>query len=527
MTPFKEESPFNDENDQYELEHTAAQDAAIPWKVLVVDDDEEVHRVTRWVLRNFTFEGRPVELISAFSSMAAQSLLVGHSDLAVVLLDVVMEKDDDGLKLAHFIRNDLKNSMIRIILRTGHPGQAPELKVMTDYDINDYKEKTELTAQKLQTSLMASLRAYRDLSIIDNNRRGLHRVIESLSSIYEFQSMSKLASGLLSQVTALLNFGPNAFYAQANGFAITREQQKGFRVMAACGSYEHLMPDGSMDALSAGIKQEILAAFYQKKSRYLNNCIVIYSNSKGQSESIVYMEGLGSINEWDQVLLEIFFANVATAFDNLYLNREIEDTQKEIIFILGEIAEARSLETGQHVKRVSEYAWFLAHKMGYSEDNLELLRMAAPIHDLGKIGIPDTILNKPAKLTPAEYELIKKHTLIGYEMLKKSDRPILKTGAIIALQHHEFWNGQGYPHGLKGEEISCHGRIVALADVFDALGVDRVYKKAWPLPDIIEYIKSQRGLQFEPRLVDILIQNQEQFIEITRAFPDVHAESSK
>lgn len=490
------------------------------WKILIVDDDEEVHRVTKWVLRRFTFENRPVELISTYSAREAKTVLLDNPDLAVVLLDVVMEEDNAGLDLARFIRQDLSNSLVRIILRTGHPGQAPEQTIMTDYDINDYKEKTELTAQKLITSIMASLRAYRDLTIIDTGRKGLQHVIESLSSLYELKSLGKLAAGVLSQLTSILRFAPNSFFGQSHGFAVSKEYPESFKILAATGCYEPLMQNGSLNNLPLELQDLVLCSFHQKKNIFLSNAMVVYFNSKLGSENIFYLEGAHPLDDWNQILIEVFFSNISTAFDNIHLNREVEDAQKEIIYTLGEIAEVRSMETGQHVKRVSNYAWLLALKSGFSDEQANLLRLAAPIHDIGKIGIPDTILNKPGALTPAEFEIIKTHTQLGYEMLRKSARPLLKTAALIALQHHEHWDGQGYPNGLSGEQIHPFGRIVALADVFDALGTKRVYKQAWPLPDIIDYVRDESGKQFEPALVKIILEHQDEFIQIRRDNPD-------
>lgn len=202
------------------------------------------------------------------------------------------------------------------------------------------------------------------------------------------------------------------------------------------------------------------------------------------------------------------------------LTEEIETTQREIIYTLGEIAEARSKETGNHVKRVAEYSKILAIKYGLSEKEAELLKLASPMHDIGKVAIPDSILNKPGKLTYEEFEIMKKHTVIGYEMLKHSNREILQHAAEIALTHHERWDGTGYPYGLKGEEIPISGRITAVADVFDALGSDRVYKKAWDLDEIIEYFKEQRGKQFDPILVDIFLENLDDILSIRNKYVD-------
>ena len=144
-----------------------------PWKLLIVDDEEEVHSLTRLVLRNYEFEGRTLELLSAYSGVAARKVLAEHPDIALILLDVVMEREDSGLRLVHHIRNKLQNNHVRIILRTGQPGQAPEMEVVARYDINDYKAKTDLTSQKLFTTVTSALRAWRDIQTIDYSRRGI------------------------------------------------------------------------------------------------------------------------------------------------------------------------------------------------------------------------------------------------------------------------------------------------------------------------------------------------------------------
>lgn len=198
------------------------------------------------------------------------------------------------------------------------------------------------------------------------------------------------------------------------------------------------------------------------------------------------------------------------------LNEEIWSTQHEMISLLGEIGETRSQETGNHVRRVAKYSRLLAELYGLDKDETNYLYIGSPMHDIGKIGIPDSILLKPAKLTEEEYTVMRTHANIGYEILKKSDRPILKAASIISYEHHEKWNGSGYPRALEGEEIHIYGRITALADVFDALSCKRVYKKSWPMEDILEYIKSERGKHFDPNLVDLFFENIDQFIEISK-----------
>jgi response regulator RpfG family c-di-GMP phosphodiesterase len=328
-----------------------------PWKILIVDDDMDIHDVTEMALRRLVYDNRPLAFINAYSASEAIVQLEKHPDIAIALLDVVMESDTSGLDLVKTIREDMGNSNIRIIVRTGNPGLAPEESVTLNYDINDYRGKTELTAQSLRTAVITALRSYMALVTI------------------------------------------------------------------------------------TGLKQEI------------------------------------------------------------------DDTQRELIYSLGEIAESRCIDNGQHVKRVGCISSFLARKLGFSLHDTEILHLASSMHDVGKIAIDDKILNKPGKLTAEEFEQVKNHCLFGYELLKNSKRELLKAAAIIAYEHHENYDGSGYPNHLKADEIHLTSRIVALVDVFDALATKRVYKEKWPQEEIIEFIREQRGIKFDPKIVDIFLEN--------------------
>ena len=206
--------------------------------------------------------------------------------------------------------------------------------------------------------------------------------------------------------------------------------------------------------------------------------------------------------------------------DVINLHKEIEDTQKDVIFSLGTIGEARSKETGNHVKRVAEYSCLIAKKLKLDDAEAELIRIASPMHDIGKVGIPDNILNKPAKFTQEEFEFMKTHSTIGYNMLKNSNREILKASATIAYEHHEKYDGSGYPRGLKGEEIHLYGRITAVADVFDALGSDRCYKKAWSLEKILKLFEEEKGKHFDPQIIDLFLNHLDEFLEIRDKYKD-------
>ncbi len=198
------------------------------------------------------------------------------------------------------------------------------------------------------------------------------------------------------------------------------------------------------------------------------------------------------------------------------LQHEIIQTQKEMLERMGELAETRSRETGYHVRRVAEYSALLAELYGLPEADVALIRMASPMHDIGKIAIPDEILLKPSKLSEAEFEEMKLHAERGYSVFRNSKRELLKAAAIIARDHHERWDGSGYPRGLAGDEIHIYGRITALADVFDALGTERVYKRAWDMVEIVGYIRMESGKHFDPVLTEIFLEHLDAFIAIRR-----------
>ncbi|MCM8711233.1 DUF3369 domain-containing protein [Clostridium sp. SYSU_GA19001] len=489
------------------------------WKILIADDEKEVHSVTKLVLSDFQFQGKGLKFYSAYSAQEAMELMRKNKDIAIILLDVVMEEEDSGLKVIKYVREVLQNNDVRIILRTGQPGQAPEKKVIVEYDINDYKEKTELTAQKLYTCIVTSLRTYRDIKTINTNKKGLDKIIQSSSRIFQIQSMTKFSQNVLIELSSLLNLNKNDLCYQVSGFAATKDEND-FYIFAATGDYSKYIYNNVKEVVSLTLYSKLYKAVNETKNIFSENEIIMFFKSQSGLENIIYLKSNKKINDIDINFIEIFCNNISIACDNIYLNKEIENTQKEIIFTLGEIVEARSKETGNHVRRVAEYSKLLAQKYGLNEKECELIKLASPMHDIGKIAIPDNILNKPGKLNDKEFDIIKNHCVTGYDMLKNSNKEIMKTAAIIAHEHHERYNGKGYPNGLKGEEIHIYGRITAIADVFDALCSRRVYKNSWSVDESVEYIKSEKGEHFDPVLVDIFTANIDKFINIKEQLKD-------
>jgi response regulator RpfG family c-di-GMP phosphodiesterase len=488
-----------------------------PWKILIIDDEQDVHAITELVLRGFVFESRALEFFHAYSAAQAYEILQKTDDIAMAFVDVVMETEHAGLDLVRDIREKLDNKLLRLVLRTGQPGQAPEESVIVEYDINDYKAKTELTAIKLKTTLYAALRSYRDLKTIDSHKKGLERVINSLTSITQKINLTDITSAILFETAQVLGLKNDAAYV-----SVLSKHHDGtaenYTILASIGEIFNDSP--TLDALSDDVKSLFNQALASRTSIHDGDHYVAYIAEDNGNENLLYVSKYTPLDELDIYLLEVFANNVAIAFHNTLLREEIEAGRQELVYILGEAVESRSKETGSHVKRVGEISAILGQKYGLNEHECHLLKLAAPLHDAGKIAIPDSVLNKPNKLDSQERSIMNTHAQAGYELLCKSTSSVLQHAAIIAQEHHEFWDGNGYPSGKKGENIHLYARIAGVVDVFDALGSKRCYKEAWAIEEIIEYISQGSGKQFEPKLVDLLITNLTEICEVRNHFPD-------
>ncbi len=264
-----------------------------------------------------------------------------------------------------------------------------------------------------------------------------------------------------------------------------------------------------------------------RKTGYRTKSVITvpFRNNDGQIigayQAINKLTEVDSFTPRDLELLSLAASYAGKSLESVMLHQEIYDTQREIIAKMGEVGEIRSKETANHVKRVAEYSYILAIALGLPPAEAELLRTASPMHDIGKVAISDAILNKPGRLTPEEYDAIKSHTDIGYHLLQGSKRELLRAAAVVAEQHHEKWDGSGYPAGRKGEEIHIFGRITAVADVFDALSAERVYKKPWPMDRIESFFREERGRHFDPAVVDAFFAHLPQIKAIRERLADV------
>jgi signal transduction histidine kinase/DNA-binding NarL/FixJ family response regulator len=291
------------------------------WKVAIIDDDEAVHEGTRFALYDYNLNGQGIEIISAHSAEAGRALMRANPDIAVVLLDVVMETDDAGLRLVDFIRNDLQNDTVRIILRTGQPGQAPERRVIVDYDINDYKAKTELTADKLFTALSAALRGYQQLQRMVATRRGLEMIIEGASTLFDFKSMQRLAEGVLTQLATLIN-------ADCGGILVLRDGVSAadkFSILAGSGCYRRFANTTDPAALDPVLRGAVDETFQRQAHTFQPKLSTLYIRTGSGREVVVLLETQRPLSATDRSLVEVFCSRLSVAFDNVILYEQLND----------------------------------------------------------------------------------------------------------------------------------------------------------------------------------------------------------
>ncbi len=473
------------------------------WRILVVDDDESVHQITRLVLADSIIEGRTLEIVSAFSSKEAQAILKDDDDFCMAFVDVVMETDHAGLELVDWIRNDLKNKAMRLVLRTGQAGTAPEAQVIKDFDINDYKEKTDFTASKMTTTVYASIRAYRDIITIQRSLDSFKQLIRSTQDLLQINQFKSFGSAALNSLLSLMNIDSSALYIARS--QLDFDQHYNNFILACTGKYVVESDDlDSSDIDKAIIK--LIKDTFDSKSHYSDeHCYIGYYETASNVSSVLYIEFEDDVEHFRSNLIELFATNVALILESLTKQHEIERTQNELLYIVGDAIEARCHETGQHVHRVAKICEFLAEKMSLTNDHIRAIRLAAPLHDIGKIIVPEAVIQKSESLDQQEWQLMKKHAEVGSDLLSQSKANIAKLGAKMAKHHHENWDGSGYPDGLSGEDIPLEARILAIADVFDGLKSKRSYKAPWPDDKIKTYYKEQRGIKFDPKLVDLFL----------------------
>ncbi len=462
-----------------------------PFKVLYVEDDLTTQALLKSILKEF------FKTVFICSNGIEALAIFEKEKIDLVITDINMPKMD-GLKLSKIIKE--KNQSLPILVVSAY-NDYEMLKESINIGIDGY-----ILKPVNMTQIVSEINKV--VEKLELERKNKHN--EKLLKEYK-EAIDKSAIVSKADPKGIITYANDAF-CQISGY--TRDE--------LLGKPHNIVRHPDMP--SAIFKQMWETILSQ------NTWSGVVKNKKKNGEEYYVKSVIDPIVDEDGQIIEfIAIRDDITELEKYRQDlegelkkatQEIIDTQKEVVFTMGAIGETRSKETGLHVKRVAEYSYILAKLSGLSDVEAELLKQASPMHDIGKVGIPDSVLNKPGKLTKFEWDIMQTHAQLGYEMLKHSQKDILKAAATVAYEHHEKWDGTGYPRGLSGEDIHIFGRITAIADVFDALGHDRCYKKAWKLEDILNLYKEQKGKQFDPKLIDLFFDNLDKFLDIQKILAD-------
>jgi response regulator RpfG family c-di-GMP phosphodiesterase len=498
-------------------------------RILIVDDEIVIRELMSDIL---TDEGFSVA--SAPNGMAALELLQATNDFVVLFTDIMMP-EMDGIELIRKARQ-VAPALVPIVM-TGY-ATLETARAAVKEGAYDYVLKP-FNLSEIKMSVTNALERCRlaneNASLLEITE--LFNISERIASIRSEEALVEFVlEAALERVEAkrgsfMLVSEDGTQMTVARGVGLPQDYDKSaIEVKNSISGWvaenvkplfiEDIRQEPSVDKLSWQLRDNsFISVPLERKSSALaepdsemGRVIAVLNVTEKRNEK--------SFTEADLKILSIMANHAAAALENVRLLRDVEDAQREIVFTLGEIVETRSQETGFHVKRVAEYCKLLGLKCGLTASEAEVLRLASPLHDVGKVGIPDAVLNKPGKLTPEEFDIIKTHAQVGYDMLKVTKGRVLQAAAIIALQHHERFDGRGYPNGLQGKDIHIFGRITCIADVFDALGVERVYKKAWDLDRILDLFREERGKQFDPEITDVFFENLDEILAIRDSLQD-------
>ncbi|RTE87422.1 MULTISPECIES: DUF3369 domain-containing protein [Gammaproteobacteria] len=473
------------------------------WKILIVDDEPEVHAVTKLALSDFQFLGRGLEFHSAHSGAEAKELIKNNPDAAIVLLDVVMETDDAGLNVARYIREELGNRYTRIILRTGQPGQAPERTVIVNYDINDYKSKTELTAQKLFTAVMSSLRSYRDIISIVHSRNGLEKIIASTNDLFALQSMEQFISGLVQQLSWLIGGARQTFYAAAD------ETQKSseMKVRAAYGEdADHLQGQIIKSALPKEALVELDSVIRTHSIYYGEDFVLAYCPSQCRPQgALLCLAGLSRpLTVKEKELLQLFADNVQVALDNVIC---LQDTDQLLSELVARLMELEQESYAQHPEKQSAYVQLVAEfmkELKWSGEKAQVAGTAATLFERAE-KLFALIEEQPAsKVSPCQQRIIR-----AIRPLQMADSKVSQVAVRALDERLERSDGMGLPAGKLADEISDEAFVFGLARMFYEL-----VHQDLPLEDIIGRIEAERGKIYPAELCDLVKKKGQSFYEL-------------
>jgi PAS domain S-box-containing protein len=453
------------------------------YNILIVDDNVKNIQLAANVLKS-------TNLYSIFFATSGEDALehLKVREHTLILLDINMP-GLDGYKTASIIKKDLNFSKIPIIFLSANANKE-SIKKGFENGGEDY-----ITKPFDEDELLHRVKTHVDLFLA---KEKLQQEIHEASTLLEQYKIAVDAGSAVSKSDT----DGNIIYVNDKFCELTKY------------SREELIGKNHNIFRSPDVGDEVYKDMWDTiTSKKIWKGLI---KNKAKDGTFYYIEAviMPIVNYQGEIIEYISVRTDMTK--EVMLTEDIIATQKEVISTLGELGETRSKETGDHVTRVSLFSEVLAKAYGCFKKNIELLKMASPMHDIGKVIVPDALLLKPSSLTADEFEIMKKHTTYGWEIFNKSSHELLQTAALIAHEHHEKWDGTGYPRGIRGEDIHILGRITAIADVFDALSHDRIYKKAWSIDETIKYIKEESGKSFEPKLVDLFLENIDEILKIKK-----------
>ncbi len=441
-------------------------------KILIVDDSKTIHAELDRLVNEINFEGIQLEVEHSYGYEEFRKVFVPEK-YALVMTDLVMEEEDSGIKVINHVRHTSHDQKTRVVLMTANPEKIPSDFLTKDYDVNAYLDKNRTTEFMTKLTIISMLKTYKDLCALETAVTSLEMVA---THVHEM-NLPELLISTFFQIRTFLSLRDSTITLSSEIFI----------------NGKRIFPPTYVRSESVHIENKYVFRIYP-----LNNDVrfILYTSRP--------------LNKLEKRYSENLLKNI----ENTLNNKTTSGVEEDIVIMLSKIVEVRSEETGDHVNRVAEISQLLAQAYGFSSEEAKILKGASALHDIGKIGIPDHILNKPAKLDEKEFAIMKEHSLIGFELLRNMTLKVFELGAVIALEHHERWDGTGYPYGLEGNEISLEARVVQVADVFEALTHNRCYRPAWPVEQAIEYMNEMSGRQFDPAMIDVFNKHLKDILDI-------------
>lgn len=485
--------------------------AAPSWKVLVVDADPMTARRVDDALAGFRHDGRSVTVLRGCSTADAQVILRDHPDIAAVFIDPVLETADAGLRLVTMIRRGLGNPSARVILCPAYADAGIERLSVENYEINVLRTKTELSSEQIRLTVLETLRIIDKILDLEANREGIARLSAASSGLFDFRTPRFFYANFLIQLNSIAQLPGDAVFClldHGEPEAVLRVQGGTGRFRALSG---HVLDRATHPTVAAALADAEAASRVMQGDAGLTLPFPCGNGITG----FAFLGGYRHLTPLDWQLLDLFRTKAASALGSFLLLQEAQASQRAVVQALAQIAEFKDVAAPGHLKRIQRVVTETArtlhaggeYRKELTDEAIERIGLASMLHDIGMISVPDEMLHTFGELTDEQLQVYHRHTEIGRRILLDTTtatsgrNALLIAAAEIAGSHHERFDGSGYPHGLKGTEIPLSGRIVAIADMFDALISNRYQETAWPVPAALRWVEEQAGTDFDPVVV--------------------------